>query len=239
MAETDQVEQERRLKYLGFFQVAVLRATACLTSLYDYAKENSGPLKAGVETVEQTVKTVVEPVYLKIQGMPSELLYVVDNKVDDTICKVDQHLPPTVKQVTYRVYDIAKQAPSIGRSVVSELQSNGIIGTASQKTKVLYSRYEPAAKYLYVKYEPVAEEWTLFVWDKLLKLPLFPQLVHIFIPTATYCSEKYNHIVLSLADNQYRIAAFLPLLPVEKIKKSLERSLEANDARNIETSATS
>ncbi|GLJ12172.1 hypothetical protein SUGI_0185940 [Cryptomeria japonica] len=194
--------------------------------------------QAGVETVEQTVKTVVEPVYLKIHGMPSELLYLVDNKVDDTICKVDEYLPPTVKQVTYQVYDITKQAPSIGRSIVSELHSNGIIGTVSQKTKILYSRYELAVNYVYVKYEPIAEQWTLFVWDKLLKLPLFPQLVHIFIPTATYCSEKYNHVVLCLADNQYQIAAFLPLVPVEKIKKALERSLEANEARNIETSAT-
>lgn len=230
MAETEQVEQERRLKYLGFFQVAVLKATACLSSLYDYAKENSGPLKAGVETVEQTVKTVVGPVYCKIQGMPSELLYFVDNKVDDTICKVDEHLPPTVKHITYQVYDIAKQVPTIGRSVVSEVQSNGIIGTASQKAKVLYSRYEPSAKYLYAKYEPVAEEWTLFVWDKLLKLPLFPQLVHIFIPTATYCTDKYNHIVLCLADKHYQIATFLPLVPVEKIKKAVERSLEVNRA---------
>lgn len=227
------MEQERRLKYLEFIQVAVLRATACLTSLYSYAKENSGPLKAGVETVEQAVKTVVEPVYLKIQGMPSELLYFVDSKVDHTICKVDEHLPPTVKHITYQVYDIAKQAPSIGRSIVDELQRNGIIGTASQKTKVLYSRYEPAVKYLYVKYEPLAEEWTFFAWDKLLKLPLFPQVVHIFIPTATYFSEKYNYIVLCLADNHYRIAAFLPLVPVEKIKKAIESSLEQNEARNI------
>ncbi|KAH9321540.1 hypothetical protein KI387_016179 [Taxus chinensis] len=238
MAETEQVE-EGRLKYLGFFQVAVLKATACLSSLYDYAKENSGPLKGGVETVEQTVKTVVGPVYYKIEGKPFQLLHFVDGKVDDTICKLDEHLPPTVKQRVYQVYDMAKQAPDVARSLFGEVQTNGIIGTASERTKDLYIRYEPTAKYLYAKYEPVAEEWTLFAWHKLLQLPLFPQIVHIFIPTATYWSDKYNHIVLYLADKNYQIAAFLPLVPIEKIKKVLERSMEKNKKKKVEIAASS
>ena len=47
---------------------AVLRSTVCLSSLlYEYAKENAGPLKPGVDTVEQTVKAVVGPVSRRLQ----------------------------------------------------------------------------------------------------------------------------------------------------------------------------
>ena len=45
----------------------VLRSTVCLSSLYEYAKENAGPLKPGVDTVEQTVKAVVGPVSRRLQ----------------------------------------------------------------------------------------------------------------------------------------------------------------------------
>uniref|UniRef100_A0A0C9S950 TSA: Wollemia nobilis Ref_Wollemi_Transcript_9427_1254 transcribed RNA sequence n=1 Tax=Wollemia nobilis TaxID=56998 RepID=A0A0C9S950_9CONI len=238
MAETEQA-QEVRLKYLGFFEVAVLKATALVANLYEYAKENSGPLKAGVETVEQTVKTVVGPVYHKIEGKPFELLEFVDKKVDETICKVDGTLPPTVKQRTCQMFDMAKQAPDVARSVVNEVQRTGVIETASEKARVLYEKCEPTAKELYSKYEPVAEEWALFAWHKLLKLPLFPQFVYIMMPTATYWSEKYNHIVVYMSDKHYRIAAFLPYVPVEKIKKALERGLEENKGGKAEISTSS
>ena len=61
---------------------AVLRSTVCLSSLlYEYAKENAGPLKPGVDTVEQTVEAVVGPVYFKFDGKPLELLHFLDRKV--------------------------------------------------------------------------------------------------------------------------------------------------------------
>lgn len=50
--------------------------------LYTYAKDNSGPLKPGVDTVEGTVKTVVGPVYQKYQGVPVDVLKFVDRKVN-------------------------------------------------------------------------------------------------------------------------------------------------------------
>lgn len=74
-------EEEQRLKYLEFVQVATLHALMCFTRLYGYAKDNSGPLKPGVETVEGTVKTVVGPVYDKFQDVPIGLLKFVDHKV--------------------------------------------------------------------------------------------------------------------------------------------------------------
>lgn len=228
----DFMEGEARLKYLGFFQVAVLKTMACLSSLYDYAKENSGPLKSGVDTVEQTVKTVVGPVYQKIEGKPSELLQFADRKVDETFSKVNETVPPTVKQRACQMYGIAKQASEIAWSVVNEVQRTGVIGTATDTTRVMYSMCEPTAKDFYAKYEPVAEEWALFVWRKLLKLPLVPQMIHILIPTATYWSEKYNHFVTYLSHKQFRIASYLPYIQVKKINKKLERELEGSKAKH-------
>lgn len=72
---------EKRLKYLEFVQVAAIYAVVCFSSLYEYAKENAGPLKPGVQTVEGTVKAVVGPVYEKFQDLPFQLLKFVDRKV--------------------------------------------------------------------------------------------------------------------------------------------------------------
>lgn len=69
------------MKYLEFVQVAAVNAVLCFTNLYVYAKERTGPLKPGVETVEGTVKSVVGPVYEKYHDVPVELLKFVDRKV--------------------------------------------------------------------------------------------------------------------------------------------------------------
>lgn len=77
----DKEEEERRLKYLQFVQVAAVHAVLTFTNLYIYAKDKAGPLKPGVETVEGTVKSVVGPVYDKFREVPIEVLKFVDRKV--------------------------------------------------------------------------------------------------------------------------------------------------------------
>lgn len=62
-------------------QVATIHALLCFHNLYQYAKDKSGPLKPGVESVEGTVKSVVGPVYHKYHGVPIELLKFIDRKV--------------------------------------------------------------------------------------------------------------------------------------------------------------
>ncbi|KAH1073991.1 hypothetical protein J1N35_026319 [Gossypium stocksii] len=49
--------------------------------MYEYIKENSGPLKSRVQTVEQTIKTVIGPFYDKFSNVLFELLKFVDRKV--------------------------------------------------------------------------------------------------------------------------------------------------------------
>jgi len=208
-------EEVERLKYLGFVQSAALHAIFCFSNLYVSAKDKSGPLKPGVESVEGAVKTVVGPVYHKYHDVPIEILKFVDRKMDESVTNVDHRIPPVVKQVSNQALSATKKAPKVARGVASEIQRDGVVGTA----KNTYVKYEPVAKDLYTKYEPVAEQYAVSAWQALNKLPLFPKVAEVMVPTAAYCSEKYNQTVISTAENGYRVANYLPLVPTEKISK--------------------
>jgi hypothetical protein len=212
-------EEEERLKYLEFVQVVTLHALMCCSRLYGYAKDNSGPLKPSVETVEGTVKTVVGPVYDKFHDVPIGLLKFVDHKVDVSVNELDRRVPPLVKKVSNQALSAAQKAPSTARAVASEVQRGKVIDTASGLAKNVYTKYEPVAKGLYTTYEPVAEQYAVSAWRSLNRLPLFPQVAQAVIPTAAYCTEKYNETVRCTAEKGYKVASYLPLVPTEKIAK--------------------
>ncbi|KAJ0078560.1 hypothetical protein Patl1_22515 [Pistacia atlantica] len=113
----------------------------------------------------------------------------------------------------------AQQAPVVARSVASEVKRAGVVDTASGIAKSVYTKYKPTAKELYSKYEPKAEQCAVSTWRKLNQLPLFPQVAQVFVPTAAYCSEKYNETVLSTAEKGYRVSTYLPLVPTKRIAK--------------------
>ncbi|XP_015891920.3 stress-related protein [Ziziphus jujuba] len=212
----------KRLKYLEFGQVAAIYMIVCFSSLYEYAKENSGPLKPGVQTVEATVKTVIGPVYEKFHDIPFELLKFVDRKVDDSLSELNRHVPSLVKQASSQALIAAHKAPEVAREVALEVQRDGVLDTAKHITKTLYTRYEPTAKEIYNKYEPVAEQYAVSAWRSLNRLPLFTQVAQIIVPTAAYWSEKYNQRVSYAAERGYAVASYLPLIPIERIAKVFE-----------------
>lgn len=72
---------EGKLKHLGFVRVFTVNAVVLISNLYEYAKQNSGPLKSTVGTVENAVTTVVRPVYEKIKDVPDDVLVFLDKKV--------------------------------------------------------------------------------------------------------------------------------------------------------------
>ncbi|KAL5082628.1 hypothetical protein RYX36_011049 [Vicia faba] len=80
--------------------VRTIHALMRCAILYSYAKERSGPLKIGVDTVEEAVKTVIGPVYDKFHQVPVELLKYVDRKVDESVSELDRHVPTNVKKVS-------------------------------------------------------------------------------------------------------------------------------------------
>ncbi|KAM7277175.1 hypothetical protein ACFE04_019041 [Oxalis oulophora] len=187
----------KTLKYLDFVQVAAIYLVICFSSIYECAKENSGPLKLGVETVEGTVKTVIGPVYDKFHDVPFQLLMFVDHKVDECLGEVDRHVPSLLKQAT-----------SQARAMVMEVQRAGMVDGVMNITKFMYS-----------KYEPVAEQYAVMTWRILNRLPIFPQVAEILVPTAAHWSEKYNEAVCNAGGSGYMVAHYLPLIPTEKIAK--------------------
>lgn len=210
---------EKQLKYLQFVQVATIQAAVHFVHLYGYAKERSGPLKSGVETIEGTVKTVVGPVVDKYHDVPIELLKFVDRKVDESLAGIDRRVPPSIKQVSSNAVSAAQKAPAVARSISSDVQRTGVVNTASGMAKSVYTKYEPAAKEIYSKYEPKAEQCAVSAWRKLNQLPLFPKVANVALPAAAYCTEKYNQTVVTTASKGYRVSSYLPLVPTEKIAK--------------------
>ncbi|KAK6937399.1 Rubber elongation factor [Dillenia turbinata] len=212
-------DDQKRLKYLDFVQVAAIYVIILFATLYEFAKENSGPLKSGVQAVEGTVKTVIGPVYEKFHDVPFELLRFVDRKVDESFIELDAHVPVLVKQASSQAYSAAQKAPEVARAVASEVHRAGVIETATNLATTMYFKYEPTTKELYSKYEPVAEQYAVSAWRSLNRLPLFPQVAHIAIPTAAYCAEKYNQAVCCAAERGYTVSFYMPLVPTERIAK--------------------
>lgn len=93
-------DDSKKLKHLDVVRVAAIYVIVCCSTLYEYAKENSGRLKPGVRTVEVTVQSVTGPVLEKFQHVPLRFLEFVDRKLDDTLRDLDRNVPVSMKQVS-------------------------------------------------------------------------------------------------------------------------------------------
>lgn len=113
----------------------------------------------------------------------------------------------------------AQQAPEIARNVALEVRHTGLKDSVSGIVKSVYAKYEPTAKQLYSKYEPKAEQCAASAWHRLNQLPVFPTVAQAILPTAVYCTEKYNETVQSTSKKGYKVSSYLPLVPTERIAK--------------------
>ncbi|KAL6223116.1 hypothetical protein ACLB2K_006506 [Fragaria x ananassa] len=191
--EVEEKQQQQQLKYLQFVQVAALHAAVRFSNAYAYAKEISGPLRTGVESAEGAVKTVVGPVYDKYQALPGDLLAFLDGKVDESVTNLASSYA-----------DAAQKAPEAARAAALDIKQ----------------RSSSMAKSVYSKCEPKAQQCAICARRKLNELPGGPKVAEIVVPTAAYCSEKYNHTVSCAAEKGYTVASYLPLVPTEKIAKA-------------------
>lgn len=124
-----------------------------------------------------------------------------------------------MEEVERHVPSLIKKAPEVARSLSGEVHRAGVVGTAAGLAKTAYAKAEPTAKTLYAKYEPVAEHYAVSAWKSLNKLPIFPQVAQVVVPTAAYWTEKYNKAVVHSAQKGYAFSAYLPVVPLEKIAK--------------------
>ncbi|KAJ4753574.1 Rubber elongation factor protein (REF) [Rhynchospora pubera] len=215
MAEATFVTKKQELKYLDFIHLVVVQAILCLASLYELAKEKSGPLKGGVESVEGSVKSIVDPVYKRFHDLPFDLLCLADSKVDSVLGVVEQHVPPTIKTATYHVYTALQVTTAALCEFLSDARNLG----PSAACKAGVDRYKPSVVELYKEYEPIAEQYAVATWQYLNRLPVFPQAAHLVIPTAAHWAEKYNHAVESAGARGIAVVQYLPEIPIEKIAK--------------------
>ena len=129
---------------------------------------------------------------------------------------------------------MTKWALEVFRSVVTDVGQVGVVEKTKEMEKTLYSKYEPSAKNFYNRYEPVAYKWCMLAWYKTRGFPFFPHFVEALILSSVYCVENYNYGVHYLSKVEYRVAANLPIVPVEKIKSTIYRELERKEGKQIE-----
>lgn len=213
-----QQEQQPELKHLGFVRATAINTIMWLSSLYEYAKQNSGPLKSAVSSVEGAVTTVVTPVYDKFKDVPDHLLAFLDQKVDVAEKKFDEHAPPLAKQVASRVH--------------------GVIGTAAQKAKELVHQAQvggplAAARYAAEESKNVVLDQSVKVWCKLDQLPPVHLVSELTVPTAAHLSEKYNKLITDLRAKGHSVFNYVPLVPSEEIAKAVKQYKGANEQRDV------
>ncbi|XP_030497001.2 REF/SRPP-like protein At1g67360 [Cannabis sativa] len=207
MATTDKTECGE-LKRLGFVRVAAIQALVCVSNLYDYAKQNSGPLRSAVGTVEGVVTTVVTPVYDKLKGVPDDLLVFLDKKVDEATHKFDKHAPPLAKQIVYKAHYLTLKAAEKTQKFVNDARTEGPRAAVSHAA---------------TDYKHFVMDRTVNLWVAVNRYPAIHQVAEKAAPTAAQWSEKYNHTVKDLTQKGYAVFGYLPLVPVDEITKAFKK----------------
>ena len=200
--------QDKELKRLGFVKIASIQTYVFVSYLYESAKKNSGPFRSTVETVEETVTTVVGPVYNKFKGVPDDVLVFVDNKVDEATHKFNEHAPPFAKQLADQAKILIQKVTQEAGNVLSEGQSKGP---------------RAAANYVATESKNVLLINSVKLWTGLNKFPPFHAVAEMAIPTAAYWSEKYNHVIKVMTEKGYSFVGYLPLIPIDKLSKAFRR----------------
>ncbi|KAK4841236.1 hypothetical protein QYF36_001206 [Acer negundo] len=225
--EIEKSKRQQELKHLGFVRMATIHALICVSSLYDYAKRNSGPLKSAVGTVEGAVTAVVGPVYEKFKGVPDDLLVFLDAKVDEASHEFDKHAPMLAKRVVNQAQSLFEMASGKARKLVSEAQVGG------PRAAVHYAAAE-SKHFVLIN--------SVKAWDKLNHYTIFHTMAEITVPTAAHWSEKYNHVVEDMNKKGYRGFSYIPLVPIDEIAKAFKQNEVAGkkeDATEQESSSDS
>ncbi|XP_020213065.1 REF/SRPP-like protein At1g67360 [Cajanus cajan] len=213
---------DKELKHLWFVRIAAIQTYVFVSNLYEYAKQNSGPLRSTVGTVENTVTTVLGPVCNKFKDVPDDVLVFVDNKVDEASHKFDVHAPPFAKQLADKAKSLIQKLTHEAEKVASEAQSGG-----------------PRAAVHYVATE--SKHFLLInsvkLWAGLNHYPPFHALADMAVPTAAHWSEKYNHVIKVMTQKGYSFVGYLPLIPIDEIAKAFkqgEANLKKDDAASAD-----
>ncbi|XP_015869533.3 REF/SRPP-like protein At1g67360 [Ziziphus jujuba] len=226
MASSNKMETESRnqeLKHLGFVRVAAIQALVCMSNLYDYAKQNSGPLRSVVGTVEGAVTTVVGPVYEKFKDVPDDFLSFADKKVDEATYKFDKHAPPLAKQVVSRAHCYMVKASEKARKFVNVAQTGGP---------------RAAIHCAATEYKQLVLNQAVRLWVGVNQCPPVHTVAQKAAPTAAQLSEKYNRTVKDLTTRGYTVFGYFPLVPIDEIAKAFKQG-ESETGKKMDSDASS
>ncbi|KAG8641615.1 REF/SRPP-like protein At1g67360 isoform X2 [Manihot esculenta] len=205
------MENEKKnseLKHLGFARMAAIQALICVSNLYDYAKQNSGPLRSTFGAVERAVTAVVNPVCQKFKDVPDDLLVFLDKKVDEGTRKFDKHAPAVAKQAVNQAQSLLQVASQKVLELVHEASVGGP---------------RAAVRYAATESRHFALTQSVKVWIKLNRFPVVHKVADVATPTAAHWSEKYNYLVKDMAQKGYRVFAYVPLVPIDEIAKAYKQ----------------
>ncbi|XWS22756.1 hypothetical protein CRYUN_Cryun29cG0063600 [Craigia yunnanensis] len=189
--------------------MAAIHALVCLSNLYEYAKQKSGPFKSTVGTVEGAISTVVGPVYEKFKEVPDHLLGFLDKKVDEASHKFDEHAPAAAKQVVSQAQDLVHKAAQKAQKLVDEARINGARG---------------ALRYAIAEYKLFVLVNSTKLWVKLNHNSAFHSVAEKVIPTAANLSEKYNCVVKDMSGKGYPVIGYMPLIPVDELGEAVKQA---------------
>ncbi|TYH46832.1 hypothetical protein ES332_D11G367200v1 [Gossypium tomentosum] len=137
-----------------------------------------------------------------------------------------------IKQISSGAISAAQKAPRVAQGLSNAAVKN--TGSLTQlASKPIAATQKPAevqhsgvvkgastlAKSVFTVVEPTVEKCAVSIWQTLNKIPLFPQVASVVVPTAAFFTDKYNQTVATGAEKGYKVASILPVVPTQKIAK--------------------
>ncbi|KAG9149577.1 hypothetical protein Leryth_021508 [Lithospermum erythrorhizon] len=214
---------DQELKHLGFVRVVALNVVVFVSNLYEFGKNNSGPLKSTVGVVEKAVSSVVSPVYERFKDVPENVLVFVDTKVDEVTYKFDESAPPLAKKIVHEVHTTVLKVSNLAKTLVEEARVSGPMAAVSRAGSL--SKNFTVSK-------------LALVWYKIDHHPALHGFAEAALPTAAHWSEKYNNLIVDLTAKGYAIFGYVPLVPVEDLVKAYKQ-VEAGVAKKEEAPSSS
>lgn len=214
-------EREGKLKHLEFVKVFTFQAICLASNLYEYAKQNSGPLKSTVGTVENAVTTVVKPVCEKFKDVPDDVLGFFDKKVEEATEMFDEHAPQMAKKLVSQAQILVNKASQVAQDLIQEARASG--------PRAAINHARTMSKQFGVGQLAV-------IWYRINLSPALHSVAEVAAPMAAYCSEKYNKWVKDMKAKGYDVFDYAPLVPVEDISKAYKQ-VESAAERKEDVSA--
>ncbi|MCO5550303.1 hypothetical protein L7F22_003786 [Adiantum nelumboides] len=208
----NRASEECALKYLGFFPAALSSVCVYLSAIYEAAKDQAGPLRPGVEDVEEVLKVVVRPVLRIAEDQSTKLLDYVDKKVDEKLKMVDDLMPAFVKPIAFYAHQmIVRAEPTKSLNVRSVGLESAASSHGVEFNKEAYSEYG-----------------TNDTLEKFIAFLHLREVVSMLGPRAVYSAHLFNQFASSLREAHVPFSSYIPDVPVQELEQALKSRIDAS-----------